>query len=437
VLLYRLSAGVALAAGLLAVLGAAGLGAAFAVRRAVSVAPAEAMRPEPPARYHRSVFERPALARRIGHAARMVLRNLERHPWRAAASLVGIAVAVGIFFFGVLFMNVMTQLADVHFTISQRQDVTVTFVVPVSSGALHELRSLPGVIHAEPVRRVAARIRHGSRSRYLAVTGALANARLERVVTLHGQVVTLPEDGLVISAMLGEILGVAPGDEVEVEVLEGERPVRRIPVAAFVDDALGLSAYLEIDALHRLLREGGTLSGANLLVEASEVDALYHRLKAMPKVSGVALKDAAVESFQRLMAENFEIITTFNVIFAGIIAFGVVYNAARISLSERTRELATLRVLGFTIGEIAFILLGELALLTVIAMPVGVLFGWGLGQLVVMMFQSEVYRLPLVFTPQNAASSALTVIAAGVLSGLTVKRQLDRLDLVAVLKMSE
>jgi len=403
----------------------------------VNVAPAEAMRPEPPARFHRSVFERPPLARRIGHGTRMVLRNLERHPWRATASLVGIAVAVGIFFFGVLFMNVMTLLADVHFTVSQRQDVTVNFVVPVSSGALHELRALPGVVDAEPVRRVAARIRHGPRSRYLAVTGSPAAARLERIVTLEGHVVTLPADGLVMSAMLGEILDVAPGGEVDVEVLEGERPVRRIRVAGFVDDAMGLSAHMEIGALHRLLREGGTLSGANLLVESNQTDALYRRIKAMPKVSGVALKAAALESFRRLMAQNFQIITTFNVVFAGIIAFGVVYNAARISLSERTRELATLRVLGFTIGEIAFILLGELALLTVLALPVGILFGWGLGELVVLMFDSEVYRLPLVFTPQNAAWAALTVIAAVVLSGLTVKRQLDHLDLVGVLKMSE
>jgi putative ABC transport system permease protein len=220
-------------------------------------------------------------------------------------------------------------------------------------------------------------------------------------------------------------------------VLEGERPVRRVRVAGFVDDAMGLSAHMEIGALHRLLREGETLSGANLLVESHEIDALYRRLKAMPKVAGVTIKAAALDSFRRLMAENMGIITTLNVVFAGIIAFGVVYNAARISLSERTRELATLRVLGFTIGEIAFILLGELALLTMLALPVGILFGWGLGELVVMMFQGEVYRLPLVFAPQNAAWSALTVIAAALVSGLAVKRQLDRLDLVAVLKMSE
>jgi len=434
-LLYRLSSGVALAAAAVA-LAAAGLGAVFAVRRAVAVPPAEAMRPEAPARYRRSAVERRA-GRHLTHAGRMVLRSLERQPWRAAATVVGIAFAVGILLFGFVFLDVMTLLADMQFSLVQRQDVTVSFVEPTSARALHELGTLPGVMRAEPVRAVPARIRNGHRLRHLAVTGSVAAPELNRIVDLQGHVVTLPPEGLVLSTMLGEILGVRPGDAVDVEVLEGARPVRSVPVAGLVDDALGLNAWMEIGALHRLMREGGSLSGAHLLVDHARLQELYARLKALPRVAGVGLTAAALESFRKIMAQNFEIITTFNVVFAAIIAFGVVYNAARISLSERSRELASLRVLGFTIAEISLILLGELALLTFLALPLGLLIGWCLSELVLVLFHNEVYRFPLEISSRNAAWSALTVIAAAFLSGLVVRRKLDHLDLVAVLKVRE
>jgi putative ABC transport system permease protein len=436
ILLYRLSSGVALAASAVSLLAAA-LGAGFAVRRAVAVPPAEAMRPEAPARYRRSLVERAALGRRLTHAGRMVLRNLERHPWRASATVVGIAFAVGILLFGFVFLDVMNLLAELQFSLVQRQDATVSFVEPASARALYELRRLPGVLHVEPVRSVPARLRHGHRLRHVAVLGSAASPELNRIVNLDGSVLSLPPEGLLLSRMLGEILDVRPGQELQVEVLEGARPVRRVAVAGLVDDALGLNAWMEIGALHRLLREGSSLSGAQLLVDPARLDALYARLKALPRVAAVALTSAALESFRRIMAQNFEIITTFNVAFAAVIAFGVVYNAARISLSERSRELASLRVLGFTIAEISLILLGELALLTLLALPIGLVIGWGLSQLVLTLFQNEVYRFPLTLTPRNVAWSALTVIAAAAVSGLAVRRKLDHLDLVAVLKVRE
>jgi putative ABC transport system permease protein len=436
ILLYSLGGGVVVAAVGIG-LGSAALGAAFAVRRAVAVPPAEAMRPESPARYRTSLAERAAIAGRLTHATRMVLRNVERQPWRAFASVTGIAFAVAILFFGFIFVDVMDLLAEVQFSRVQRQDVTVSFALPRSAGALAEVRSLPGVMAVEPLRVVPARLRFGHRSRQLAITGQLAAPDLSRVVDISGRVVTLPPEGLVVSKVLGDILGIRPGDRVTVEVLEGERPVREVPVAALVDDYMGLAAFMEISALHRLLGEGGSLSGAHLAVDPLRLGELYRRLKATPAVVAVVLTDAVRRSFEAIVAQNFALITTFNVIFAAIIAMGVVYNSARISLSERSRELASLRVLGFTIGEISLVLLGELALLTLVAIPPGLVIGWGLAKFLLLSFQNEIYRLPLVITPQNAAWSSLTVLLAAALSGLAVRRRLDRLDLVAVLKTRE
>jgi putative ABC transport system permease protein len=436
ILYYQLSGGVALGAAAFS-LGAAALGAFGAVRRAVRVPPAEAMRPEPPGNYRPSVIERAWLRRRTTHAVRMVLRNLERQPFRTAASVVGIAFAVAILVVGLFFIDAMDVMMEMQFAVAQRQDVTVTFVEPVSAGAIHEVASLPGVIRAEPTRAVPARIRVGHRSRQIAVVGLPPAPDLNRVVDRSGRVVALPPDGLVLSETLAGILGARRGDIVRLEVLEGERPARDVVVADLVDEYMGLSVYMDLGALHRLMREGATLTGAHLEVDAAMEDAFYRRVKATPAVAGVASTRAALESFRRTMAQNMSIMTTMNVIFASIIAFGVVYNAARISLSERSRELASLRVLGFTIAEISFILLGELAIVTLAALPLGGAIGYGLASLIVNAFDSEVYRFPFVVTPQAIARASLAVVAAAAVSGLVVRRRLDRLDLVAVLKTRE
>jgi putative ABC transport system permease protein len=435
VLLYRLSGGVVVTACVIG-LACAAFGALFAVRRAVAVPPAEAMRAEAPARYRTSLAERFA-PRGLSPAARMVIRNLERHPWRTVTSIGGIACATGILFFGFLFIDVAGLLARIQFTLAQRQDITVNFVEPRSSRASHEIAGIPGVLTIEPVRIVPARLRLEHRSRQVTIAGQVAAADLNRVVNASGAAITLPPEGLVLSRILGDVLHVAPGDRLTVEVLEGARLVREVPVAALVDDIMGLGAYMERDALHRMLREGTSVSAVHVAVDEAQAASVYRRLKAMPAVAGIAVTAAARRSFESLMAENLTLMTTFNIVFAGIIAFGVVYNAARISLSERHRELASLRVIGFTIGEISMILLGELAVLTLVAVGPGLLLGWAFAKILVVSVQSEVYRLPLIVTPQNAAWSSLTIVLASALSGLAVRRRLDHLDLVAVLKIRE
>ncbi|MEW6322822.1 MAG: ABC transporter permease [Acidobacteriota bacterium] len=433
---YRLSAPVAVAAGVGSLIVAA-LGAQSAVRRAVAVPPAEAMRPEMPARYRPSVFETPRLRARIRHTTRMVLRSLERQPARAVLSIVGMACAGAVLIIGIGFLDSMDVLIRQQFFDAMRQDVTVALVEPRAAGVMAELGRLPGVLEVEPLRIVPARLRAGARHRTLAITGLPVGATLQRIVDRSGRAYEPSEHGLVISRMLGDVLQIAPGDLLEVEVLESWRPVRRLPVTRLVDDAAGLQAYLEIGALRRMMREGPTVSGATLAVDEAAVSVLYDRLKALPVVAGVGVREVALRNLQDTMAENMNLIIFMNVLFAGIIAFGVVYNSARVSLSERSRELASLRVLGFTRAEISMILLGELALLTLVSLPVGVALGWGLAQLLSTIFTNEVYRITFVFTGSTVAWTCLTVIGATLASGFVVRRRLDELDLVAVLKTRE
>jgi putative ABC transport system permease protein len=433
ILYYRMSGDVAVAS-LVGALIVAALGAWSAVRRAVRIPPADAMRPEAPALYHRSLFE---TRLRLPMASRMVLRNLERQPARSLVSVVGIAFAVAVLFVGLSFIDVMDVLINQQFVLSMRQDATVSFAQPRSSRAVYDVLHIPGAMDIEPMRSVPVRLRSGSRTRTLAISGLPENPALNRVVTRQGEALAIPAEGLVLSKMLGQILGVSAGGSVQVSVLEGRRQVLDVPVRLLVDDSIGLQAYMRQDTLHRLLGEGPTISGAAVTVDPAAMERFYAAVKTMPAVAGVALREMTLRNFRETMAETMSLQIFFNVLFAGVIAFGVVYNSARVSLSERSHELASLRVLGFTRAEISLILLGELATLTIIALPVGAVIGYGLGELIIAGFNNEMYRLSFVVSPPTMAWSFLVVIAAAGISGLIVRRRLDRLDLIAVLKRRE
>ena len=433
---YHLPAAV-VAAGVLVSFFAATVGALNAVRGAVSLPPAEAMRPEPPARYGRSWLERAGLERWLSTPVRMIFRNIGRHPVRAVTSVVGIAAAVAMLVLGTFFLDSIDVLMDLQFNVLQRHDATVTFVEPVSGRALYEVERLPGVINAEPLRVVPARLRSAQHSRIVSVMGLVPSPELNRVVDVESGPVRLPDEGLVLSLKLAEVLHARVGDRLTMEVLDGRRPVRVTPVTAIVEEYMGTAAYMNIEALHRLVREGDTLSGAFLKIDEASSETLYDRLKATPAVAGVSLKGTAIESFEKTLKETFYVMIFFNLMFSGVIAFGVVYNAARVSLSERSRELASLRVLGFTRGEISLILLGELATVTLLAIPIGLLLGYTFAGVLVAAFNTELYRFPLAVSTRTFAYAATAVLVAATLSGLAVRRRLDHLDLVAVLKTRE
>jgi putative ABC transport system permease protein len=423
--------------GVMVSFAAAALGALHAVARVVALPPAEAMRPEPPASYGRSWLERAGLSKWMSAPVRMIVRNLGRHPIRTGTSVLGVAASVSILILGTFFLDSINALMDRQFFVIQRQDVTVTFVEPVSGRAIYDMQRLPGVLAAEPFRAVPARLKAAQRSRIVSLEGLLPRPELNRVVDVNGGAMPLPPDGLVLSLKLAQVLDVKAGDLVLVEVLDGRRTSELVPVSGIIEEYMGTSAYMNIEGLRRITREGDAISGAFLKVDAAATDRLYRELKDTPKVAGVGLKRSAIESFQNTLADTFNVMIFFNLLFSSVIAFGVVYNAARVSLSERSRELASLRVLGFTRGEISFILLGELASVILMAIPIGMFLGYVFAGVLVAAFNNELYRFPLVITPRVYAYAASAVIVAATLSGLTVRRQLDHLDLVAVLKTRE
>jgi putative ABC transport system permease protein len=395
------------------------------------------MRPQAPPLYRPTVIERLGLQRLLSQPARMILRNLERRPYRALLSISAIGMAVAILVWGFAFIDSIWYVIDSQEYDIQREDITVAFVEPRPQSALHAVRAQQGVLHAEPFRSVAARVRFEHRHRLTGLTGVPRGVTLSRVVDENLRPVAMPADGLVLSRWLGRALGVKAGDSVQVEVLEARRPALSVPVAALVDDFVGLNAYMDLDALGRLMGEDGVISGAHLRVDPARQTQLYRALKDMPAVAGVAVKASTIQSMRDQITQNLMYSVIFNIVFACIIAFGVVYNNARIALGESARELASLRVLGLTRAEISFILLGELAVLTVVALPVGCVMGWAISVATGELLNTEVIRLPLKISDFSYAFGCAVVLAASTVSALVVRRRLDHLDLVEVLKSRE
>ncbi|MFN0085392.1 MAG: ABC transporter permease [Blastocatellia bacterium] len=436
---YRYEAGLSLiGTSVLISFVAAAIGSMMAVWRAVKLPPAEAMRPEPPARFGTGLIELFRLNRLLSPAGRIIIRNLERHPVKAFLSMIGIALSVSLLVVGFfMYSDSMGRLIDVQFNHIQREDIFVVFNELRPAQARYDLAALPGVLGVETFRSVPARLRFGHKTRRLALQGMERGADLRRIVTSDYGAYKLPEHGLVLTTELAKQLGAKPGDRITVEVMEGARPIRQITLAGTVDDLIGLSAYMEINALNHLMGEGGNISGAFLMVDAREQSNLYARLKRMPMIGGVNVPAAALASFNETFVQTMSISTGVIILFACVIAFGMVYNGARIALSERGRELASLRILGFTRSEIGVMLLGEQAILTALAIPTGCLMGYGLSVLISTAIDNEMMRLPLVVSSRTYLWSFGVIAAAALLSGLLVAWRLQRLNLIEVLKTRE
>jgi putative ABC transport system permease protein len=416
---------------------AAAAGALAAVMRAARLAPAEAMRPEPPASFRAGTLERHGLTRRVPSSWHMILRNLLRRPWKAAASVLGMALAVGLMVLGHFALDAVNHMMAVQFNEIQHDDLTVFYNEPRGPRALSDIARLKGVVQAEPFRVVPAWLRHEHRSKRIEVVGLASNHQLRRLLDSELRPVDLPHEGLVLNDKLARILGVRAGDQVTMEVLEGARPVLQLPVVRVVDELLGLGAYMHAPALTRALNEDATSSGAYLRIEADAAPALYAQLKQMPAVGGVAVRNAVQASIRETMDRSFLFFAAVQTLFASVIVAGMVYNSARIALAERGNELASLGVLGFTQREIGMMLLGEQAVLTGIAIPAGLAAGYGLAALLVPAFDREMFRLPLVVGPWTYGYAAAAALAAFALSSLIVARRIRHLDLVAVLKTRE
>ncbi len=424
-------------AGILIAGGAGVIGAFTALRKILALSPAEAMSPEPPARYRPTLPERMGLGRLVGPMGRMVLRELGRRPLRTGLSALGIALAIAIVVVGRFSEDAMNYLMEEQFYRAWRENVTVAFAGPTPERAIREIAALPGVAHAEGMRVTSVRMYAGHRWRDVPLQGYPDEARLRQLLDADGRLRPFPDEGVVITEKLGEVLGIAPGDSVRVTLREGRPGEATLRITGTVDEMLGMQGHMRMSELNALLAEGPVVSQALVQIDPRDVDALEARLMEWPGVLDVASRDALVERFREQSAEMLTVMTLILTLFASVIAAGVVYNNARVAVSMRERDLASLRVLGFSRREISTVLLGEMGVQVLIAIPPGLWIGHRLCVWIAGTVDPERYRLPVVLSAETYGFAVSVILVAATASALLVRRKLDRLDLIGVLKTRE
>lgn len=425
------------ATGAVASIVAASLGAVMVLRGIFALSPATAMRPPAPPDYSRVGEVGRGLNRWLDQPTRMVIRRVTRQPLRMAGAAVGVACGMALSAAMTTIHAGFDRTIDLTFSAVDRSDLAVTFTHAISEKTMFELLEIDGIRRVEPVRYVAAVLSNGTREYRGALTGLPADSDLYRALDARSVPIDLPANGVVLSVGLAEILGMQSGGTMTVDVREGRQPLLTVPVSRISDTLIGSPAYMRLDALNRLLREPGRVSGAYVTVDAAKATEIYRHLRDLPTVAGVSDKNEAREAIIKVMNTGAGATRFVMAGIAFVITFGIVYNVARIALAERIRDLASLRIMGFTRGETAYVLLGELAIVILVALPLGSALAYYLAQAIAWGFSTEFYRIPAFYAPRAHGMAALVVLFAGLVSGGLVKRDLDRADLIGVLKTRE
>ena len=413
---------------------AALLGTLVSIRSAVKLPPADAMRPESPAVFKPTFLEQMGLHKHLSFLSRMVLRQLERRPLRALLSSLGIALSLAILIFSFFMQDAMDYMLDVQYDLIQREDLSLTFVEPKDYRALEEIKAIPGVLRVEPIRQVPVYFRSKHFKKRGSITGLATNANLRQAVNQQLKTINMPQQGLIMSQTLADILHLKAGDTVDANVLEDKRQNLRIAVTAITQEFIGMGAYMHIRRLNQILDSGEKVTAAAVAVDPNRSAALYKKLKAIPAIIGLNITSVLRQIFEDVMAENLMKMVSINILFASFISFGVIYNTARIALSERGRELANLRVLGLTRKEVAYILFGELSIITLFSIPIGLLLGYWLAISMAATTESELFRIPIYLSNSTYGYAVSMVLVSALISFYLVWRQVDNIDLVAAQK---
>lgn len=415
----------------------ASVGGLLVLKNVFALTPAVAMRAAVPIDYSKSGHLLTRLSTYLDQPSRMVLRNVLRHPSRMLGAVVGIATGMALSVGMITVLSGFDTTIDVTFSVVDRSDASVVFTHPIGSQAVFELQALEGVSYVEPFRNVAVLFRNGRYSYRGAINGFTESPRLYRALDAQHHPIPLNQNGIVLAKSLAKILNISVGESLTVEVREGRRPVLNVPVIGISDTLLGSPAYMDMAWLNRYLKEPNRLSGAYLSLDSHYHAQVYQAIKNMPAVAGMTLKRDSQAAFAKVMDTGAGAMRYIMALIAGVITFGIVYNSARIAYAERERDLASLRVIGFTKGETAFVLLGELAVVTLVALPLGSFFGYYLSMAISNGFSTDIYQIPAVFSPQSYGAAGVSVLVAAVLSAWLVKRDIDHIDMVAALKSKE
>ena len=418
-------------------MAAAALGAVLNAMKAARLAPAVAMSPPAPPNFRRGLFDRLFTWMRLSQPTMMILRGIMRWPLRASLTSLGMALGVAVLVASSFFNDSMDEIIDVAFFQSNRQDAILLLSQDQPLSVLEDIERLPGILRAEGQFSLPVRLTNGHLEKRVSIEASWPGADLSRVIDPDGNVIEAPAEGVLLTKRLAGQLEVGPGDGLDVEFLTGRREEHRLVVSGIVTQYFGIGAYMNADYAARLFRQSPRISAANVLIDDNRIDELHRELKETPNLAGLIMLNDTRQTFRDTIKENIVIQSIIYIAIAAMITIGVTYNSARIQLSERARELASLRILGFTNTEVSYILMGETLLLAIVAQPlgwaIGALIAWGMS----FAFASDLYTIPVILENHTYGFASVVALVAAVGSVLVVRRRLDTLDLVSVMKTRE
>jgi putative ABC transport system permease protein len=410
------------------------LGGLRAVWASLKLPPAEAMQPPAPPSFSRGWADRMLAGFRLRQTTMMIFRSIIRWPGRAAITLFGVSASVAVLVMSYFMFDAIEQLADSVFQQANRQQMTLTLARAQSDQAVQDALALPGVLAAEGAFAMPVRAVNGHLQRLSALQGHYPGAQLARLVDDAGQVITPPDQGVVLPQMLADALRIAAGETLRLEMLAPPRAVLQLPVTQIIAQGMGQEIHVSAQALFRAMDSAPQVNMIHLAVDSDRTDELNTAIKQTPAVAGLADWADVRRQFDATLSDNLLTMVGIYTLIGMLIAVGVVYNAARIQVSERSYELASLRVLGFSRFEVGYVLVGEIMLLTLVAIPLGWVMGYGLAIGLTQAMSTDMLQIPFHITRRTFALAALAVFLAALGSVLMVRRRLDRVDLATALK---
>lgn len=407
-------------------------------RAALRLHPAEAMRQRPPERGGAIVLERLTwLWKRLGFRTQLALRNVFRNRGRTLTGVVSCALAAAIVFCSLALYDGMRYLIDFQFDHVMRSDVDLALRDETSRRSFYEARMLPAVRYVEPTFGLACQLRHGAHARRMGVIGLPRPHRLTVPVDADAQPIEIPLAGLVLTSKLAELLEVRVGDTLELTPIRGRRDTYDVPVAAVAKTYIGVGAYADLHYLSELVGEAAAINGLQMRVDPAHQADLFRAVKGLPNVQAITINAEARANLEDTFVRTSVVSLGLLILFAGMMAFGAILNASMVEISDRLREVSTLRVIGYDPSAVAAIFLRQNVIVCLLGMVAAIPLSYAMLHGAALGYDSELFRMPVIIHARSVIGAAALMSLFIIVSQVFVYRRIRRLDWLEGVKVKE
>ncbi len=413
--------------------GIAGLNAA---KRVLKIAPAEAMRPVAPIEGKKWWGER--ILPFIGSMKiswRLTFRNMWRNKKRTIFTVSAISMTVGLMISILMMLDSVDYLFEMAFGDALSYDYKVAFTTDVHQDIVNDLSEFEEITYVEPIAEYPFRLKNGWREKNTMIMGIERNSRVYHLSGLNGGRIDVPREGILLTEGLAESLGVKRGDMLTIEALNKPGIERQVTVKGLVEEYMGGSGFMELDVLNGVLQEGSTINNALINLRYNSGN-FVRDIEGMAYVQSVREPDDMVKQYNEYMGLMYAYIGVI-ITLSCIMGFAIIYNTTTISIMERKRELASLRIMGFTNKKVSELIFNENTAVSVMGLIVGMPLGRFMGVQMLNYVPEDMMSLPLVIFPKTYVLAAVTVALFVILAQMANMRRISRMDLVEVMKSRE